>query len=332
MSCITARVGWSGRGAAAGLASCLLAAAGCGAPPEDPRDPPGGLRFEALPPIDPAEVAPLETYRARDGSDLPVRHYPAEAGVTLVLVHGSGYHGRYLAPLARRLAAAGAVRVYTPDLRGHGVAPARRGDIDYVDQLEDDLADLAAHARQRHPGTRLVIGGHSSGGGLAVRFAGSRHAEQADGFVLLAPYLGHDAPTARPDAGWARPRVPLIVALAILNGAGITAANRLTAITFAMPEAVRDGSETFAYSYRLTTGFAPRDYRVDLAGLRVPLLALIGAEDEAFLPDRLAPALDFVDSARVEVIPGVAHLDLPAAPETAARIAGWLAEGEGGRR
>jgi alpha-beta hydrolase superfamily lysophospholipase len=310
------------------LAAGLLMTA-CGAAPDGPGGPPSGLRFEALPPIDPAQVAPIETWPARDGSRLPVRHYPADAGVTLVLVHGSGHHGRYLAPLAQRLAAVRAARVYTPDLRGHGMAPARRGDIDYTDQLEDDLADLAALLRERHPGTRLVIGGHSSGGGLAVRYAGSRYQREgtqpADGFVLLAPYLGHDAPTTRPDAGWARPRVPLIVALSILNGFGITAVDGLTTLTFEMPEAVRDGTETLAYSHRLATGFAPRDYRRDLEGLRVPVLALIGAEDEAFFPERLAPALAIGIPARVEVIPGVAHLDLPASPAAAGLIAAWLA-------
>jgi pimeloyl-ACP methyl ester carboxylesterase len=118
--------------------------------------------------------------------------------------------------------------------------------------------------------------------------------------------------------------VPLIVALSILNGFGITAADALTTVTFAMPETARDGSETLAYSHRLATGFAPRDYREDLARLSVPLLALIGADDEAFFADRLAPALAFAAAARVEVIPGVGHLDLPSAPETAARVAVWL--------
>jgi non-heme chloroperoxidase len=43
-------------------------------------------------------------------------------------------------PLAKTLQAEG-VTVYAPDLRGHG-SSGRRGDIDYIGQLDDDLVDL----------------------------------------------------------------------------------------------------------------------------------------------------------------------------------------------
>ncbi len=311
----------------------LLASAGCGMSGAETPDAVSaegattGLRFEKLAPVAEAQVAPSGTFRARDGRDLPVRHYPAQSDVTLLLIHGSGSHSYYLGPLASRLSAAGAAQVYTPDLRGHGQAPVRRGDVDYIDQLEDDLADLAAHARARDPGTRIVVGGHSSGGGLALRFAGSPHARLADGYLLLAPYLGHDAPTTRPNAGgWARPRLPVIIGLSILNGFGITALNGATAITFDMPEVARDGTETLAYSFRLNTGYAPRDYRKDLTAVKVPLLGLIGALDEAFFADKLEPTLTEFSDARVELIPGAAHLELPSAPATAERIAAGRAE------
>ena len=285
-----------------------------------------GLRFDALPAVPEAQLAPLESYRAQDGTALPLRHYPADSELSLLLVHGSGYHSRYLGTLATRLAQSGAARVYTPDLRGHGAAPVRRGDIDYIDQLEDDLAALADHVRSLHPGTRIVVGGHSSGGGLALRFAGSRHGDRAAAYLLLAPYLGHDAPTTRKNSGgWARPRISTLVALSILNGFGIKALNGRTAITFDMPEAVRDGSETLAYSFRLNTGYAPRGYAADLAAVRVPLLGLIGAEDEASDAQQLAPTLAACSSAEVEVLPGVGHLDLPSASATDLRIRGWLA-------
>jgi pimeloyl-ACP methyl ester carboxylesterase len=92
-----------------------------------------------------------------------------------------------------------------------------------------------------------------------------------------------------------------------------------------MPQDVRDGTETLAYSFRLNVGYAPRNYARDLAAVKVPLLGLIGAEDEAFYPERLAPALSEFTQARVEVIQGAAHLDLPAQPATGACIADWLA-------
>jgi len=162
-----------------------------------------GLDFTAIagsaaPPPEPI------TYPTRSGGSLPVRHYASEASDVFVLIHGSGYHSRYLAPLAERLAGVGAAHVYTPDLRGHGVDPERRGDIDYVDQLEDDLVDLVGWVRERHAGGRIFVGGHSSGGGLALRFAGG--GGEASGLVLLAPYLAHDAPTLRAGnsaGGWA---------------------------------------------------------------------------------------------------------------------------------
>lgn len=52
--------------------------------------------------------------------------------------------------------------VYTPDLRGHGIAPAKRGDIDYIKQYEDDLADLIKLTKTKHPNSKLIMGGHSS--------------------------------------------------------------------------------------------------------------------------------------------------------------------------
>ncbi len=286
-----------------------------------------GLDFQALPEIPAGTLVPLETYPARDGSALPVRHYAAESPTTLLLVHGSGYHGGYLAPLASRIATSRAARVYTPDLRGHGASPERRGDVDYIEQLEDDLADLVAFVRRRHPDTRIVVGGHSSGGGLALRFAGGPHRELASGLVMLAPFLAHDAPTTRPDAGgWARPRLGVIIGLSILNGFGIRALNGTTAITFQMPEAVRDGTETLAYSFRLNTGYAPRDYASDLAAANAPVLALIGSNDEAFLAEQLEPTVTAHAQGDpvIQILPDVGHLDLPSAPATAAILSRWL--------
>jgi pimeloyl-ACP methyl ester carboxylesterase len=77
--------------------------------------PGSGLDFSALRMEEPA---PLGTYEARDGARLGLRSYAGPDDLQLVLLHGSGSHGAYLAPLARALSET--ATVHTPDLRGHG--------------------------------------------------------------------------------------------------------------------------------------------------------------------------------------------------------------------
>ena len=246
-----------------------------------------------------------------------------------MLLHGSGYHSAYLQPLAAGLAENGDVRVYTPDLRGHGPAPARRGDVDYIGQLEDDLDDFLGLVQRAHPEASLFLAGHSSGGGLAIRYAGGNPQVPVDDYILLAPYIHHSAPTsADGNSDWANPKVPRLILLGMLNGIGITGLNDLTVIEFNMPEAVRDGTETLAYSYRMQTSLHPRDdYGADLAALNAPTLVLAGSDDSSFNSDAYAPLFrEHTDQAKVKVLEGVGHLEIIKRPETRQTIQAWLAE------
>jgi len=118
----------------------------------------------------------LNHFTARDGSQLGYRHYPAvsDSGKVVILLHGAGWHNQYFLPLADFISFYGLAEVYTPDLQGHGPQPERRGNIDYVGQFEDDLADLITIIHEQNPDAMLIVGGHASGGGLAVRFASRR--------------------------------------------------------------------------------------------------------------------------------------------------------------
>ena len=272
-----------------------------------------------------------ETYPARDGARLPFRSWPSRPGAPLlILLHGSGWYGMQFHQLGRELAAAGAAHVVAPDLRGHGAHPARRGDVEYIGQLEDDVADLIAHLRANGHGGPVLIGGHSSGGGLAVRFAGGRHGALADGYLLLAPFLQHNAPTTRPNSGgWARPLTRRIIGLAMLNGLRITALNHLTAIEFAMPRSVLDGplghTATTAYSYRLNTSYAPRNWKKDLTALKQPLLVIAGGEDGAFFAERYEAAMKpLTPQAQFLIVPGRDHLGIVDAQETVEAAQSWL--------
>ena len=88
-----------------------------------------------------------------------------------ILAHGSSASSEEMNAVALALAQAGFVAVAI-DARGHG-ASGSRGDIGYVGQLEDDLADLVAQLREAYPKARLTLIGHSAGGGFALRVAGA---------------------------------------------------------------------------------------------------------------------------------------------------------------
>src|SRR5690606_7839968 len=90
------------------------------------------------------------TFAARDESKLNYRLYgdPAAAQRIVLLLHGSGWHGMQFHSMARHIAESSASIVAVPDLRGHGPAPTRRGDLDHIGQFEEDLADLIGHLAQ----------------------------------------------------------------------------------------------------------------------------------------------------------------------------------------
>lgn len=284
-----------------------------------------GLDFSKLF-IDYSGAPELQSFTARDGTALAYRQYPAESDKVLILFHGSGYHSRYLFPLARFISSEDLAQVYTPDLRGHGLTPTRRGDVDYINQMDDDAADLIELIRKDNPSATLIVGGHSSGGGMAVRFAGSRYGQQADAYLLLTPFLKHNAPTMRPNSGgWASPNFGRIMGLSMLNSAGIRSINDMTIIEFNMPEEARDGTETLSYSFRLNTAYSPRNYKKDLSAITQPLLVVAGTADEAFIADKFESVISQYTEAKVRLLEGLTHFGVVLSPEIQPVIKDWLA-------
>ena len=284
----------------------------------------GGLTFNELF-LDYTNVPQLKTFVARDGKPLAYRHYPAQSDRVIILLHGSGWHGRYFLPLAESISAEDLAQVYTPDLRGHGLTPERRGDVDYIGQLEDDLADLIAIIRKDNPNAMLIVGGHSSGGGLAIRFGGSRYGKQADAYILLSPFLKYNAPTIRANSGgWAQAHFWRIAGLTMLNNVGIHWFDYLDAIEFMMPEEARDGTETLSYSHRLNTAYAPRNYKKDLRTITQPLLVIAGTADEAFIADQFEPVISQYTAVQVKLLPNLSHMGVIVSPEVPPVVKEWL--------
>ncbi len=259
--------------------------------------------------VDRSDMPAIGHFQARDGTTLGLRHYPAQKpGVAriAVVVHGSSGSSISVHALARALAAQG-VETFAPDIRGHG-ASGTRGDIGYLGQLEDDLADLVGEIRKTRPAAPLTLIGHSSGGAFVLRVAASPIHSLFERAVLLAPYLGYDAPSSRPDSGgWARADVPRFIALVLLNKLGIDWANSLPTLAFAVPpdsKMVLAGS----YSYRLMRNFATAGFRTDVAAASGPITLFSGAADELMFSDQYQSM--FGDRANVKIIDGINHMGI----------------------
>lgn len=273
------------------------------------------------------DLPELSFYKGADGERLAYRSYQSEESERIVIMlHGSGYHSRYLHPLAEGLAAREAATVVTPDLRGHGPTAERRGDVDYVGQIEDDLEQLIDHVREAYPEASLYLGGHSSGGGSVIRFAGGAAEADVDGYILLAPYIHHNSEVNQnTDEGWSNPNIPRMAALSIFNSLGATFFNGKDVISFNMPENYRDGTETLYYSYRLQTSMHPRDdYDKDIQGLEADTLVIAGEKDRSFHVEAYPSLFERQKHAEVVLKEDLSHFGVVTEAGSHEAIASWL--------
>ena len=297
--------------------------------PFERNQPEGGLDFDVLNREKLLVSSAKEShYVARDKTELFYRYIKGTSDICIVLLHGSGSEGRYLIPLASKLNEKSDITVVIPDLRGHGRSQgAMPGDVNYLGQFEHDLEDLIDHLKSSFPITRVVLGGHSSGGGLVVKYGGSSP-DKFDGAVLLVPYLGYKAPTVRPNSGgWVQVAQLRYAGLAMLNNIGIKFLNSYPVLYFNRPAAVNDSLQLESYSYRLSESFSTQAYSTDLSNFKKPILLVVGELDEAVYPQAFRDVLENnAPHAEFHILENTQHLNLPTKEKTATLISQWLSK------
>jgi alpha-beta hydrolase superfamily lysophospholipase len=277
----------------------------------------------------PTEIDPpsLRRFPARDGERLAYRIYESTAERTLIFVHGSSYHGGGYHALASAVSLSGAAKVVLPNLRGHYQSGRRRGDVDYIGQLEDDLDDLIKFLRAQHLTGPITLGGHSSGGGLAIRFAGGRYANEVSSYLLLAPIIPR-SPSVRGGTagGWADLHWRRLYGLLMLNAVGIHGFDGLPIVEFNKPAKFWDGTETLSYSYRLNASYHPRyNYADDIRALGERALVLVGANDQAIDPDALRALIATnAPLAQTKIMPDINHFGIFTDPAALKAAVDWL--------
>jgi non-heme chloroperoxidase len=280
--------------------------------------------------IDDSALPELRRYQARDGAQLSYREYPAPGRQVAVLIHGSAGSSRDMQPLALALQGAG-VTVLLPDLRGHG-ANRPHGDIAYVGQLDDDVADFMAKEKPRFPNAAWTAVGFSSGGGFILRIAAESPLGLAlDRYILVSPYLRYNAPSVRqtdsvvehegsestPAAAqsWAAVSTGRIIGLTILNFLGVHVFDGLPVLAFPVPTNL--DSVTRTYSWRLQKNFgAHDDYLADIRRAARPVEVFVGGADEVLDAQKLKTEFQSQrHDVPVFILPGFGHSDMVTRPD-----------------
>ena len=112
------------------------------------------------------------------------------AGV-VVLAHGYAEHARRYDHVAARFAEAGLV-TYALDHRGHGRSGGKQVYVRDISEYAEDFHTLVGIARSEHPGLKLVVVGHSMGGGIVFTY-GVEHPDDYDAMVLSGPAVAAHA-------------------------------------------------------------------------------------------------------------------------------------------
>lgn len=271
-----------------------------------------------------AETAPpLSTYVAKDGVRLSYRFYDSiNKDKVIFLLHGSSGHGEYLHSFAEYLSKNGIGQVYVPNLRGHYGSGGKRGDCARIGQLEEDLYDFINLFDLQDK--KIYLAGHSSGGGLAIRYAAGPYGDEIQGAVLISPAIPR-APTMRlgTAGGWASISLFRMILLSFLNAVNITFLNHLPVIWFNKPKSLCDGRETLSYSYNLYCSYHPRQpYQKDISAMRGKFIVITGSQDEANDYRRFAEVMQ--NSSAIRVINGAKHLDIVQNLSMMEMAANWI--------
>lgn len=276
------------------------------------------------------ELPPLQQFRARDGDALAYRFYDSASERILIFIHGSSYHGGGYDALATYVSTSGAAKVVLPNMRGHYFSGRRRGDVEYIGQYEDDIIDLIRELRRQGHMGPIILGGHSSGAGFVLRFAGGLGPKQEAiaGYIALAPIIPRTAAVRGGDAGgWNIIDLPRILGLVALNAIGVHGFDGLPIIAFNKPASAWNGTETLAYSWRLNLSFHPRnDYQSDVRAMPSTALILVGDKDEAVDGAALLGLLkDAGYRGSAEILAQTTHFGIFQDPEALKRTADYVA-------
>ena len=250
-------------------------------------------------------------FTARDSKKIFAYRFAKQSENTIILIHGVKSNAYKYIQTGGLLQEATQAEVFAIDLRGHGQSEGNNGDVDYINQYVDDIADIIKEIRKEKPNGKIIIAGHSMGGGVALRYAMAKQYEQPDGFLLFAPLLGHNSPAfpqkqdseSNNEESFMKIHIERIIGLTMLNEIDNHEYDSLSVLFFNLPE----NAPLRKYSYRANKSMTPDDYVAGLKAVNKPMLVLMGSEDEAFSAEATKEAILKNSNGEIQIIDKASH-------------------------
>jgi len=266
-------------------------------------------------------------FKVRDGKELFAEKFASQSNVTILLLHGMLSSSFTMNKMAGLLREATNAEIIALDLRGHGQSAGKPGDVDYIDQFSDDLNDILNILKKGKPTSKIILAGHSMGGGIALRYAMRKETATVDGYLLFAPLLGHTSPTLPTTTTIDAQSEPFmkihfdrIIGLKMFNGLGVHTYDSLNVLFCNLPP----GMPLTQYSYRSNVSMAPDDYKDGLKAVKKPLLVIVGDKDEAFVASAFKPAVTQYSTGEVVLIEGSTHNGVRHSPMAMDAVKSWV--------
>lgn len=249
-----------------------------------------------------------------------------EPQAVILIVHGLAEHSRRYRPLVHHFVPMG-YAVYGFDHLGHGKSEGTRCHADALEDFTENLQRMVLWIRERHPGKKLVLFGHSMGGLIATNYL-IDHENEVDEAILSAPAI---ASTGEPSV-WLKLKVGLLhrvrprATFRKLDPAGISRD----------PDVVQDYSnDPLVHKGPMTIGLAlvlggamVRAHK-EAGRITLPVLIVQGGQDLLVNPEGAKTLFESISSERKQLkyYPDAYHelLNEPEAPQVLSLMEGWLA-------
>ena len=262
-------------------------------------------------------------FEMKDNIKIAAKKYQFLSNKTVILVHGvlaNSYTYNKMSGLIRDALQA---KVIAIDLRGHGESVGIPGDISRTNQYAEDLNEIIESIRLDKPNEKVILLGHSMGGGIILRHAETYPETKIDGYVLFAPNLGIASPTTSQQIdlknNFIKSHLSRGLGLKMLNELGIHQYDSLKVVFYNLPKQMPIKS----YSYRSMNAIYPDNLRHTLKTIKAPLITLIGSKDEAFISEEYPIVINAYSNGACFVIKNETHNGIRHNEEAMNNIREW---------